>query len=91
MDIRIKTNFQFLVSSIQYAPNGELCITLMSDTATEEKHFEYTANLGSGQAEERPQTSLAEYVRRYVGSSNTRRGGCSFFACVVSDLQSDTA
>ncbi|MBR3828451.1 MAG: hypothetical protein IKR79_05520 [Bacteroidales bacterium] len=54
MNIRIKTNFQFLVSSIQYAPNGELCITLMSDTATEEKHFEYTANLGSGQAEERP-------------------------------------
>lgn len=86
MDIRIKTNFQFLVSSIQYAPNGELCITLMSDTATEEKHFEYTANLGSGQAEERPQTSLAEYVRRYVGSSNIKEKTKSSYHLMLKHL-----
>ncbi len=31
MNIRIESNFNFSVSSIQYAPNGELQITLTSD------------------------------------------------------------
>ena len=30
MNIRIESNFNFSVSSIQYAPNGELQITLAS-------------------------------------------------------------
>ncbi len=31
MNIRIESNFNFSVSSIQYAPNGELQITRASD------------------------------------------------------------
>ena len=30
MNIRIDSNFPFSVASIQYAPNGELCIALTS-------------------------------------------------------------
>lgn len=66
MNIKIKTNFPFSVSSIQYASDGELCITLTTDTASEDRQYEYTASLGSGQAVERPQISLADYTLNFV-------------------------
>jgi site-specific recombinase XerD len=66
MKIKIKTNFPFSVSSIQYASDGELCITLTTDTASEDRQYEYAASLGSGQAVERPQISLAHYTLNFV-------------------------
>lgn len=66
MKIKIKTNFPFSVSSIQYASDGELCITLTTDTASEDRQYEYAASLGSGQAVERPQISLADYTLNFV-------------------------
>ena len=54
MNIRIKTDFNFSVSSIQYAPNGELQIILTSGEKQTGSRYQYTACLGSGQAEEKP-------------------------------------
>jgi len=86
MNIRIETNFPFSVSSIHYAPNGELLVVLSSESATEEKKYEYTASLGCGQAVERPKTSLAEYVRRHVGSSNIKEKTKSSYHLMLKHL-----
>ena len=86
MNIRIETNFPFSVSSIHYAPNGELLVVLSSESATEEKKYEYTASLGCGQAVERPKTSLAEYVRRHVGSSNIKEKTKSSYLLMLKHL-----
>ena len=72
MNIKINTNFRFSVSSMQYLPNGELCITLSSEHGSEEMRYEYLANLGTGEAEERPSVSLLEYAREYVRNSKVK-------------------
>lgn len=72
MNIRIESNFNFSVSSIQYAPNGELQITLTSGENQTASRYQYTACLGTGQAEERPSVSLLQYCRDYVSASNIK-------------------
>ena len=72
MNIVIKSNFPFSVSSIRYAPNGELCIELSSGAEDTKKRFRYTASLGSGDAEEQPSASLLEYSRKYVADSKIK-------------------
>ena len=72
MNIVIKSDFQFSVSSIRYAPNGELCIELSSGAEDTKKRFRYTASLGSGDAEEQPSASLLEYSRKYVADSKIK-------------------
>ena len=53
MNVRIESNFPFSVASIQYAPDGELRITLSSDNMPPESRYQYTASLGDGHAEEK--------------------------------------
>ncbi len=72
MNIRIESNFSFSVSSIQYAPTGELQITLSSDENQTASRYQYTASLGSGQAEEKPSISLLQYCRDYVSAANVK-------------------
>lgn len=72
MNIRIESNFNFSVSSIQYAPNGELQITLASDECQTGNRYQYTANLGTGQAEEKPSVSLLQYCREFVAAANVK-------------------
>lgn len=72
MNIRIDSNFQFAVVSIKYEPCGGLCITLKSDVFSSEVHYEYTACLGSGQAEEKPVVSLLQYARDYAANSSVK-------------------
>ena len=66
MNVRIESNFQFSVASIQYAPNGELCITLSSENMHDESHYQYSACLGDGQAEEKPSVRLLQYPMEYA-------------------------
>jgi hypothetical protein len=72
MNIKIDSNFQFSVLSIQYTPQGELCITLDSDGLSTNAHYQYTASLGNGQAEEKPTTSLLQYCRDFVAAANIK-------------------
>ena len=72
MNIRIKTDFNFSVSSIQYAPNGELQIILTSGEKQTGSRYQYTACLGSGQAEEKPAISLLGYARSFASSANVK-------------------
>ncbi len=72
MNIRIESNFSFSVSSIQYAPNGELQITLISDEKQTDNRYQYTASLGSGKAEEKPSISLLQYCRDFVAAANIK-------------------
>ena len=72
MNIRIESNFSFSVSSIQYAPNGELQITLTSDEKQTDNRYQYTASLGSGKAEEKPSISLLQYCRDFVAAANIK-------------------
>ena len=51
MDIRIESNFPFSVTSIQYAPDGELRITLSSENMPSESRYQYTASLGRGHSD----------------------------------------
>ena len=53
MNIKTESNFNFSVSSIQYAPEGELTITLASDENHPDMRYQYTASLGPCRAEER--------------------------------------
>ena len=72
MNIRIESNFNFSVSSIQYAPNGELQITLASSECQTDRRYQYTASLGNGQAEEKPSVSLLQYAKSYAASANIK-------------------
>lgn len=72
MNIKINSNFQFAVMSIHYTPDGELCISLLSDVFSPDTHYQYTASLGSGQAEEKPVISLLQYAKSFAASANIK-------------------
>lgn len=72
MNIKIESNFQFAVSSLQFLPNGELQISLFSADESTEKRYEYVVNLGGGAAEEKPSVGLLKYVNLYVKKSNIK-------------------
>jgi len=72
MNIRIISDFEFSVSSIQYGSDGELCVTLAAASGGEGRRYEYTASLGSGRAEERPAVSLLAYARAFAAASNIK-------------------
>ena len=72
MDIKIDSDFQFSVVSIQYTSTGELSICLSSDDFSSGAHYQYSASLGNGQAEERPSISLLQYAKAYATSANVK-------------------
>ena len=72
MNVTVSANFRFSVVAIQYAPDGELNITLDSDASSEGTHYRYSAQLGSGQAEEKPSVSLIQYAKDYAAAANVK-------------------
>ena len=72
MNIKINSDFQFSVVSIQYTATGELSICLSSDDFSSGAHYQYSANLGNSQAEERPSVSLLQYAKAYAASANIK-------------------
>ena len=72
MNVKIKSNFQFSVTAIQYSARGELCIILNSDKNSPNDRYQYGACLGSGQAEERPAVSLLQYATGYAQAANIK-------------------
>ena len=72
MNIRIESDFSFSVSSIQYTPNGEVQIILTSDEKKTDSRYQYTASLGTGQAEEKPSISLLQYAKEYSRIANIK-------------------
>ena len=72
MNIKIDSNFQFSVLSIQYTATGHLSISLTSDGFSTNAHYQYSASLGSGQAEEKPTISLLQYTRKFAASANIK-------------------
>ena len=72
MNIKINSNFQFSVDSIQYAPNGELCISLASDRFSSDSRYQYNASLGDGHSTERPCISLLQYCKDFASASNIK-------------------
>lgn len=72
MNIKINSNFQFSVVSIQYTATGELSICLSSDDFSSGAHYQYSASLGNSQAEERPSVSLLQYAKSYAASANIK-------------------
>ncbi len=72
MNIKINSNFKFSVSSIQYSPQGELCITLAAEEKEADCRYQYTASLGSGQSEESPSVSLLQYAKAFAANSNIK-------------------
>ena len=63
MNIKIDSNFRFSVASIQYTATGEVSICLTSDEIPSDIHYQYSASLGNGQAEEKPTISLLQYAK----------------------------
>ena len=72
MDIKIDSDFQFSVVSIQYTATGELSICLSSDDFSSGAHYQYSASLGNGQAEEKPTVSLLQYAQSFAKSANIK-------------------
>ena len=72
MNIKIDSDFRFSVVSIQYTATGELCISLTSDAFATDIHYQYSASLGSWQAEEKPTVSLQQYARDFSASANIK-------------------
>lgn len=72
MNIKINSNFQFSVASIQFAPDGELVISLVSGDTIRDREYQYTASLGSMCAEERKPVSLAQYAMDFAERSNIK-------------------
>jgi site-specific recombinase XerD len=72
MIIKINSNYHFSVSSIRYLPSGELHITITANCEFEDNRYEFTADLGSGEAKELPIVSLLDYVCKYVENSNLK-------------------
>ena len=72
MNIKIESNCLFSVSAIHYSATGELCITLNSDNTSPEGRYQYTASLGSGQAEKKPTISLLQYAKAFAASANVK-------------------
>lgn len=72
MNIKIESDFRFSVVSIQYSATGELSISLSSDVFPSSTRYQYSASLGSGQAEEKPAISLLEYTKSYAASANIK-------------------
>ena len=69
MNVKIESNFQFSVESIRYSPSGELLIVLASECVPTETHYQYSADFGTGQAEEKPSVSLVQYVKDYADNA----------------------
>ena len=72
MNIKITSNIQFSVTSIQYTPNGVLCISLSSGEKNDDTRYQYEATLGNGQAEKKASISLLQYARDYAATSNIK-------------------
>lgn len=72
MNIKIDSDFQFSVVSIQYTATGELCISLTSDGLSSDAHYQYSASLGNEQAEKKPTICLLQYAKSYVTSANVK-------------------
>ena len=72
MNIRIASNFDFVVSSIHYSANGELQIRLDKKDEPTENRYEYAACLGEGKAVKRPTYSLLEYAQGFAQNSNIK-------------------
>ena len=72
MNIKIDSNFQFSVLSIQYTASGELIICLTSDEFPTDIHYQYSASLGDIQAEEKPSISLLQYTKAHAAAANIK-------------------
>ena len=72
MNIKIDSNFQFSVVSIQYTATGELSICLSSECFSSNANYQYSASLGNSQAEEKPTVSLQQYARNFAASANIK-------------------
>lgn len=72
MNVKIESNFSFVVASIHYSTNGELQIRLEKENGPTEARYEYEASLGEGKAEERPAVSLLEYARSFSQNSSIK-------------------
>lgn len=72
MDIKIISNFDFAVSSIQYSANGELQIRLEKEGVPTENRYEYEMCLGGGKSEQRPTYSLLKYAQEFAQNSNIK-------------------
>ena len=72
MNIKIDSDFRFSVVSIQFTATGQLSISLTSDGFSTNAHYQYSASLGSGQAEEKPTISLLQYAREYAAAANIK-------------------
>ena len=72
MNIKIDSDFRFSVVSIQYTATGQLSISLTSDGFSTNAHYQYSASLGSGQAEEKPTISLLQYAKTFASSADIK-------------------
>lgn len=72
MNIKIISNFDFAVSSIQYSANGEMQIRIEKEGVPTENRYEYEMCLGGGKSEQRPTYSLLKYAQEFAQNSNIK-------------------
>ncbi len=71
---------------MKYLPNGELLIAINSGYEFGGTQYEYTANLGTGEASARPTASLLEYAKEYVRNSSVKKSTKSAYWLMIRHL-----
>ena len=87
MNIKIDSIFPFSVVAIHYTATGELNISLTSDAFAADAHYQYSASLGSGQAEERPSVSLLQYAKDYASTAAIKFKTRDFYRLICNHLE----
>ncbi len=86
MNVTIESNFHFSVSSMSYLPNGELHIVISRNQKSDGSRYEYSANLGTSEAEKKTTVSLLEYAKEYVRNVHVKEGTKSAYWLMIRHL-----
>lgn len=68
MKLTVNSNFPFRISAINYASDGNVTLTIESESTTTESQYRYEADFGMQQAEEHVPISLAQYTSDFTES-----------------------
>ena len=68
MKLTVNSNFTFRISAVNYASDGNVTLTIESESTTTESQYRYEADFGMQHTEERVATSLVQYASDFAES-----------------------
>lgn len=87
MKLTVNSNFPFRISAVNYASDGNVTLTIESESTTTESQYRYEADFGMQQAEEHVPISLAQYTSDFTQLSNIQHKTKSTYRLMCNHLQ----